>query len=54
MIFLQIKFNAETRSNLKQNKKVSVFLGIKNTEVRAYRTDPVQVRSCFFASPSSL
>ncbi|KVH94187.1 hypothetical protein Ccrd_003760 [Cynara cardunculus var. scolymus] len=25
---------------------VSVFLGIKNTEVRAYRTDPVQVRSC--------
>ncbi|KVH94193.1 hypothetical protein Ccrd_003746 [Cynara cardunculus var. scolymus] len=26
---------------------VTVFLGIKNTEVRAYRTDPVQVRSCF-------
>ncbi|KVI08344.1 hypothetical protein Ccrd_013300 [Cynara cardunculus var. scolymus] len=24
---------------------VSVFLGIKNAEVRAYRTDPVQVRS---------
>ncbi|KAJ0815043.1 hypothetical protein HanPSC8_Chr17g0792881 [Helianthus annuus] len=29
---------------------VSVFLGIKNTEVQTYRTDPVQVRSCWFTS----
>ncbi|MFS8001672.1 hypothetical protein Hanom_Chr13g01193101 [Helianthus anomalus] len=33
---------------------VSVFLGIKNTEVRAYRTDPVQVRSCIFLCRWSL
>ncbi|MFS7899771.1 hypothetical protein Hanom_Chr00s077626g01791911 [Helianthus anomalus] len=33
---------------------VSVFLGIKNTEVRAYRTDPVQVRSCHCVTTLSL
>ena len=31
-----------------------VSLEVKDTEVRAYRTDPVQVRSCFFVSTSSL
>ncbi|MFS7964353.1 hypothetical protein Hanom_Chr08g00749271 [Helianthus anomalus] len=33
---------------------VSVFLGIKNTEVRAYRTDPVQVRSCLLSWSATL
>ncbi|KAF5769350.1 hypothetical protein HanXRQr2_Chr14g0647191 [Helianthus annuus] len=39
-----------TRSWLINQTWVSVFLGIKNTEVRAYRTDPVQVRSCLSVS----
>ncbi|CAL5188248.1 unnamed protein product [Lathyrus oleraceus] len=37
-----------TRSRFIHQTYVPVSLEIKDTVVRAYRTDPVQVRSCLF------